>query len=114
MSALVAVTLGRLLPEVARESGDKSESREAVLTIARELARLRRGDHAADALRRDRADWEREEARRRSHEEAMALAARQAPGLFAPPWAAPAAALPRELADCLAAAERLKGAGSGN
>lgn len=102
MSVVVAVALGRLLREVGQGGG--VDQREAVLAIARELSRLRRGDHEADTLRRERADWEEAGARRKVSEAVLAEALRRTREQFG------VTGLSVELTACLEAAKRYRAA----
>ena len=60
LSARVALALGRCLHSVAEKGADDPKQAQALLEIARELARLRRDDHSQNVFRFERERWENE------------------------------------------------------
>ena len=118
LAAPVALALARLLRE-ATESSEGTDTREALLDVARELAELRRASHDAERVRLERERWEakqaeasearRKEAEKKAKSEAHFEECRaQYLALTGVDPLNPANLLPAELAACLKASARLR------
>jgi len=62
LSAPLGVALGRWMQQAAAKAENDPEQRRTLLSIAREVSQLRRGDHEEQSLRIERERWQAEQA----------------------------------------------------
>ncbi|MDB6073935.1 MAG: hypothetical protein JWO89_1575, partial [Verrucomicrobiaceae bacterium] len=83
LSASIASVLARLIGEMRKGGGEDAESRRELLTLIREWAALRQGDHRAARLKLRRETWQRQCARDEAEAaKAAALAEQEKPDLL--------------------------------